>query len=71
MKEKNTAGAWLYRHTRRQFAGVLVLTLLETALALAYIWLALLSKDLLSAATALQESTTVHTLWDCLQQPIL
>ncbi len=71
MKEKNTAGAWLYRHTRRQLSGVLVLALLETALALAYIWLALLSKELLGAAQTLLESTAVHTLWDCLRQPIL
>ena len=71
MKYNRTAGAWLVKHTRRQLPGVLLLSVLSAATALAYVWLALLSKDLLEAAQMLLQSGEPNTVWDCLKQPSL
>ena len=71
MKYNKTAGAWLLKHTRHLLPGVLVLSVLSMVTALAYLWLALLSKELLEAAQTLLLTGTGNTIWDALRQPAL
>ena len=59
------------KHTRRQLPGVLLLSVLSAVTAVAYLWLALLSKDLLEAAQTLLQSGNIDTAWDALRQPSL
>ncbi len=71
MKYNKTAGTWLFKHTRRQLPGVLLLSALSAVSALAYLWLALLSKELLEAAQILMQSDIDDTFWECLRRPAL
>ncbi len=71
MKVNKTAGSWLFGHTRRQLPGVVLLSVLSVVTALGYLWLALLSKQLLEAAQALLQSEIPYTVWECLRQPSL
>ncbi len=71
MKVNKAAGAWLFRHTRRQLPSVVLLSVLTAITSLAYLWLALLSKELIEAAQALLSSGASRTLWQCLAEPVL
>ena len=71
MKVSKAAGAWLYRQTKHQLPCVILLSVLNVLTALAYLWLAWLSKDLIEAASALLTGETPKTLWDSLRDPLL
>ena len=71
VKVNKAAGAWLFRHTRRQLPSVGLLSVLTAVTSLAYLWLALLSKELIEAAQALLTSGESRTLWQCLAEPML
>lgn len=71
MKRSKTANRWLYKHTRRQLPGVLLLSVLSGVSALTSLWLAWLSKDLLESAQALLQSDGVRSVWDALHQSAL
>ncbi len=68
-KVNKAAGAWLFRYTKRQLPLVFLLALLNTATALGYLWLALLSKELIEAAQALLAAGVPQSVWDCLKEP--
>lgn len=71
MKVNKTAGKWLMQHTRRQLPSVILLSVLSALTSAAYLWLALLSKELIEAAQQLLESGKSLTLWNCLADPAL
>ncbi len=71
MKVNKAAGAWLFENTRRQLPSVLLLSVLNVLTALAYLWLAWLSKDLIEAAQILLTSDTPRTVWECLADSAL
>ncbi|MBO5671108.1 MAG: hypothetical protein J6S41_06120, partial [Clostridia bacterium] len=71
MKVSKAAGAWLYRQAKRELPCVILLSVLNALTALAYLWLAWLSKDLIEAASALLTGETPKTLWDSLRDPLL
>ena len=69
-RQTQTARAWLFRHTRRQLPGVLLLTVLNALLALTYLWLALLSKELIDAAGELLSRPERYVAFgECLREP--
>ncbi len=71
MKVNKAAGAWLFTHTKRQLLSVLLLSVLNALTALAYLWLALLSKQLIEAAQTLLSGGAERGIWDCLRDPLL
>ncbi len=71
MKKTNAAGNWLVQHTRRDMPCVLLLSVLNILTAVAYLWLALLSKELLEAAQELLKQAGTRAVWDCFRQPAL
>ncbi len=71
MKVYKDATAWLLRHTKRQLAAVVLLSVLSMLTALAYLWLALLSKELLETAQTLMSVNSGVSVWDCLRDPRL
>lgn len=71
MKVSKAAGSWLFRHTKHQLPCVILLSALNVLTALAYLWLAWLSKDLIEAASALLAGGTSKTLWESLRDPLL
>ncbi len=71
MKVNKAASAWLFGHTRRQLPCVILISVLSALSALAYLWLAVLSKELIEAAQSLFVSANGHTLWEAFRQPAL
>ncbi len=71
MQVNNKAGSWLFKNTRNRLPAVLLLSVLNALMAGAYLWLALLSKDLLEAAQTVLSQDTLHSVWDCLRLPAL
>ncbi len=71
MKYHKTVRRWLFTQTRRQLPSVLLLSVFGAASSLAYLWLALLSKELLEAAQMLLQSDRPGTVWSALCQPAL
>lgn len=71
MKYNKTVKRWLFARTRRQLPSIFLLSLFSAASSLAYLWLALLSKDLLEAAQGVLQSDRPETVWNALRQPSL
>lgn len=70
MKVSKATSVWLFNHTRRQLPLVILIAVLSVLSALAYLWLAILSKELIEAAQTVF-SVPDRTLWESFRQPAL
>ncbi len=71
MKVQKEIRTWLFRQTRRQLPCVGVVTLLSMLSSVAYLWLAMLSKELIEVAQHLFSPGDLLPSWDYLREPAL
>ena len=71
LKVNKATNAWLFRHTRRQLPCVILIAVLSALSALAYLWLAVLSKELIEAAQTAFTAADGRTLWENFREPTL
>ena len=65
----NAALGWLIRKAKRQLPIVILLGVLNMVSAASYLWLALLSKDLIDAANLFTSAAAQTDIWAYLQRP--
>ncbi len=67
--QSNTALGWLVRKAKRQLPIVILLGILNMVSAASFLWLALLSKDLIDAANLFTALPAQTDIWAYLQRP--
>lgn len=67
--KRTSALPWLFSKSKQSLCGVLLLALINTVLAMSFIWLALLSETLIDTAAQIMKAPPVSNVWECVRLP--